>query len=116
MENGNLENWLHQDPEIVDSNQWQRHLTLVERLNIAIDVASALDYIHHHCGTPLVHCDLKPSNILLDRNLVAHVGDFGLARFIHEDNRALSEGFKGTFGYAASGIAFLLSTLLLLFN
>ncbi|KAL2545213.1 putative LRR receptor-like serine/threonine-protein kinase [Forsythia ovata] len=101
MENGNLENWLHQDPEIGDIKQWSRHLTLVERLNIAIDVASALDYLHNHCGSPLVHCDLKPSNILLDGNLVAHVGDFGLARFIHEANHALSQGINGTIGYAA---------------
>ena len=48
-------------------------------MNIAIDVANALDYLHHHCQTPIIHCDLKPSNILLDDEMVGHVGDFGLA-------------------------------------
>nr|GEZ07041.1 protein kinase-like domain-containing protein [Tanacetum cinerariifolium] len=46
------------------------------------DVATALDYCHNHCQTKIVHGDLKPSNILLDDNMVAHVGDFGFARLL----------------------------------
>uniref|UniRef100_A0A0A9CFM8 Protein kinase domain-containing protein n=1 Tax=Arundo donax TaxID=35708 RepID=A0A0A9CFM8_ARUDO len=55
------------------------------RLKIAIDVASSLEYLHQHKPLPIIHCDLKPSNVLLDSDMVAHVGDFGLARFLHQD-------------------------------
>lgn len=80
------------------------------RLSIAIDVASALDYLHQHRPLPVIHCDLKPSNILLDNNMVAHVGDFGLARALHQDQSDLLEKssgwatMRGTVGYAAPGI------------
>ncbi|KAI3795049.1 hypothetical protein L1987_37693 [Smallanthus sonchifolius] len=66
-----------------------------------MDVASALDYIHNHCIPPIVHGDLKPSNILLDVDMMAHVGDFGLARFLGTSNPKSSTGIKGTIGYAA---------------
>ncbi|XP_021803454.1 probable LRR receptor-like serine/threonine-protein kinase At3g47570 [Prunus avium] len=102
MANGSLDSWLH--PRDDDESQSKR-LSLIQRLNIAIDVASALDYLHHHCETTLVHCDLKPSNVLLGDDMVAHVGDFGLARFLLESSdsssqsRTVSAGLKGSIGY-----------------
>ncbi|KAK2968943.1 hypothetical protein RJ640_029750 [Escallonia rubra] len=78
MPNGSLDSWLHP----TQAEEQGSDLNLVQRLSIAIDVASALDYIHHHCETIICHCDLKPSNVLLDDDLCAHVGDFGLARFM----------------------------------
>ncbi|XP_073109556.1 probable LRR receptor-like serine/threonine-protein kinase At3g47570 [Elaeis guineensis] len=72
MPNGSLEEWLH--PKAREDHQ-SRSLSLIQRLNIAIDVASALEYLHHLGSTPIVHCDLKPSNVLLDNDLTAHVGD-----------------------------------------
>ncbi|KAK9191314.1 hypothetical protein WN943_019926 [Citrus x changshan-huyou] len=101
MVNGSLEEWLHPNPEA------PRNLNLLQRLSIAVDVASALDYLHHYCETPIVHCDLKPSNVLLDGELTAHVSDFGLAKFLPEatnnlsSNQSSSVGVKGTVGYAA---------------
>ncbi|KAL7229125.1 hypothetical protein ACSBR2_007761 [Camellia fascicularis] len=60
MVNGSLEDWLHPHPSSADGES--RKLNLLQRLNIAIDVACALDYLHHHCRTPIIHCDLKPDN------------------------------------------------------
>ncbi|XP_058109239.1 probable LRR receptor-like serine/threonine-protein kinase At3g47570 [Magnolia sinica] len=102
MPNGSLEKRLH--PK-VDEQPQLRNLNLTQRLNIAIDVAAALDYLHHHSQTPVVHRDLKPSNVLLDDDMVAHVGDFGLARFLCEvaescsQNQTSTFGIKGSIGY-----------------
>ena len=68
-------------PRVDDAHEEKTNLSLLNRLNIAIDVANALDYLHNHCQTPIVHCDLKPSYVLLDDEWIGHVGDFGLARF-----------------------------------
>jgi serine/threonine protein kinase len=82
----------------------------MQRLNIAIDVAAALGYLHEHGPVPVVHCDLKPSNILLDNEMVAHVGDFGLARFlirqanISSPSMTSASGIKGSIGYIPPGI------------
>lgn len=63
LPNGSLEKWLHP----VDNEM--SHLSILQRMNIAVDVASALHYLHHQCQNPVVHCDLKPSNVLLGNDL-----------------------------------------------
>ncbi|KAL0903312.1 hypothetical protein M5K25_027681 [Dendrobium thyrsiflorum] len=100
MSNGNLDAWLHTEE--------MEHLDLTKRLNIAIDIANALCYLHHECETPIIHCDLKPSNVLLDGDMVAHVGDFGFAKLLHRvvsnplsDSDPSSPVIKGSIGYAA---------------
>ncbi|KAF8026484.1 hypothetical protein BT93_F3076 [Corymbia citriodora subsp. variegata] len=98
MPNGNLEKWLY--PEDVERDGL--NLSLMQRLNVAIDIASAMDYLHHDCDPPVVHCDMKPANVLLDDNMVAHVGDFGLARFLHQTQQETDHstiGLKGSIGY-----------------
>ncbi|KAI0524096.1 hypothetical protein KFK09_003460 [Dendrobium nobile] len=105
MSNGNLDKWLHQ-PSIFD-NDIPKKLTIIQRMNTIIDVASAVDYLHNHGPIPIVHCDLKPSNVLLDEDMVAHVSDFGLARLLIDTTKQSSQtstssiAFKGTIGYAA---------------
>lgn len=106
MPNGSLESWLHSRPGAEnEQNEHSRRLSLLQRINIAIDVACALDYLHHRCENPVIHCDLKPSNILLDEDMVAHVGDFGLAKLFNPEqkdgNQSSSLGLRGTTGYAA---------------
>ncbi|XP_052182021.1 putative receptor-like protein kinase At3g47110 [Diospyros lotus] len=104
MPRGSLEMWLHPNPETENHQDNQvTGLNLLQRINIAIDVASALEYLHRHCHTPVIHCDIKPSNILLNADMVAHVGDFGLARLMSEmnPNQSSSVGVRGTIGYAA---------------
>ncbi|KAF8017472.1 hypothetical protein BT93_H2597 [Corymbia citriodora subsp. variegata] len=79
MSNGSLDEWLQ--PSASQYTEKSK-LNLLQRVNIAIDVACALDYLHRHCETPIVHCDIKPSNVLLDDEKIGHLGDFGLARFL----------------------------------
>ncbi|KAF7825814.1 putative LRR receptor-like serine/threonine-protein kinase [Senna tora] len=102
MSNGSIDEWLHTVAESLDQ---PRTLGLDRRLNILYDVASALHYLHCECEQPVVHCDLKPSNILLDDDTVAHVSDFGLARLLSIFNgisqkQSSTTGIKGTIGYA----------------
>ncbi|KAM3745639.1 hypothetical protein ACB098_06G142900 [Castanea mollissima] len=73
MTNGSLDFWLHQG---LDNENQSRNLSLLQRLNVAIDVAFAIDYLHSHSVQPIICCDLKPSNVLLDNDMVAHVSDF----------------------------------------
>ncbi|KAL6130960.1 hypothetical protein ACLB2K_069338 [Fragaria x ananassa] len=107
MDNGSLEDWLHPSTGNEEVTVAPKSLSLVQRLDIAIDVASALDYLHNNCETPIVHCDLKPSNVLLDSDMTGHVSDFGLSRFLGETttnvsgNQSSSIGIRGSVGYAA---------------
>ncbi|KAK3419715.1 hypothetical protein EUGRSUZ_G00395 [Eucalyptus grandis] len=106
MVNGSLKDWLHPSPSPANVDGNVQKLSLIKRINISIDVASALDYLHNNLQSPVIHCDLKPSNILLDAEMVGHVGDFGLAKIMIEspnDTKASmsSAGVRGTIGYAA---------------
>uniref|UniRef100_A0A0E0MEF6 Receptor kinase-like protein Xa21 n=1 Tax=Oryza punctata TaxID=4537 RepID=A0A0E0MEF6_ORYPU len=107
MPNQSLDRWLHNQHPDSDVSRHISGLTLVQRLNIAVDVANALDYLHNNCEPPIVHCDLKPSNILLNEDFVACVGDFGLAKILSSSgseksiNSKSSTGIRGTIGYVA---------------
>ena len=105
MANGSLEAWLH--PGLPEQDN--KNLSFIQRLNIAIDIASALDYLHNQCERAVIHCDLKPSNVLLDDDLCAHVSDFGLTKVLTDNINAFdhqhssSIGIRGTIGYVAPG-------------
>jgi LRR receptor-like serine/threonine-protein kinase FLS2 len=97
MLNGNLEKWLY-------SHNYC--LSILQRLNIMIDVASALEYLHYGYSTPIVHCDLKPNNILLDEDMVAHVADFGIAKLLGDGDSMMRTMTLATIGYMAPGDVF----------
>uniref|UniRef100_A0A0D9YUY2 Receptor kinase-like protein Xa21 n=2 Tax=Oryza glumipatula TaxID=40148 RepID=A0A0D9YUY2_9ORYZ len=105
MPNGNLDMWLHKKNTSVAS----KCLSLSQRVNIAVDIANAVSYLHHECERSIIHCDLKPTNILLDSDMNAYLGDFGISSLILESKFASLGhscpnsliGLKGTIGYIA---------------
>ncbi|XP_052288505.1 uncharacterized protein LOC102623343 isoform X4 [Citrus sinensis] len=102
MANGSLEEWMHPITEEDKRHKAPGNLNSLKRLNIAIDVACVLKYLHLDCQPPIAHCDLKPSNILLDDEMTAYVSDFGIARFLEAaDEQTRSIGVEGTTGYIA---------------
>eukprot|EP01018_Ginkgo_biloba_P009089 Gb_08205 [translate_table: standard] len=100
--------------EFMPSGSLEKHLynnvcelNLIKRVNIAIDIAHAMEYLHHHLPEQVLHCDLKPANVLLDENMTARVADFGIARITCENSMDLYTStikFKGSIGYIAPGM------------
>ncbi|PHT49336.1 hypothetical protein CQW23_09083 [Capsicum baccatum] len=68
-----------------------------------IDVACSLEYLHHGCSLPVIHCDVKPSNVLLDEDMVSHLSDFGISKLLGEDKGDLYTKTLATLGYIAPG-------------
>ncbi|WMV23712.1 hypothetical protein MTR67_017097 [Solanum verrucosum] len=92
MSNGSLENWLYKE---------DRHLNLHQRVTVMLDVAMAIEYLHHGHVTPIVHCDLKPANVLLDEDMMAHVGDLGISKILAISKSMAYTETLGTLGYIA---------------
>ncbi|XP_052486395.1 receptor kinase-like protein Xa21 [Gossypium raimondii] len=92
MSNGNLEKWLHSEICFLD---------IIQRVDIMIDVAVAVEHFHNGHPTSIIHCDLKPSNILLDKDMVAHVGDFVVAKLLGEGDVMKQTMTLATIGYMA---------------
>ncbi|KAL7587373.1 hypothetical protein Lser_V15G39658 [Lactuca serriola] len=96
MENGTLRQNLYDSNSPLPNND---PLTSNQRLKIAIHSANGLHYLHTGFQSPIIHRDVKTSNILLDKNLNAKVSDFGLSRERPVVDKALSSLVKGTRGY-----------------
>ncbi|XP_044346045.1 probable LRR receptor-like serine/threonine-protein kinase At3g47570 [Triticum aestivum] len=94
MPKGNLDTCLHH--KILSSSS--KCLSLSQRATIATGIANALAYLHNDCERQIVHCDLKPINILLDDDMNAYLGDFGIAGLIGHSSLATSTRLKGTMG------------------
>ncbi|XP_075513609.1 leucine-rich repeat receptor protein kinase HPCA1-like isoform X2 [Primulina tabacum] len=76
------------------------HLDWKRRIRVALGSARGLAYLHELAHPPIIHRDVKSTNILLDENLTAKVADFGLSKLISEtSNGHVSTQVKGTFGY-----------------
>ncbi|KAJ7963127.1 protein kinase family protein [Quillaja saponaria] len=94
MELGNLDEHLSGEDSRVKLLSWE------DRLRIAMDAAQGLEYLHNGCKPPIVHRDVKCTNILLNKNFQAKLADFGLSRIFPTDGGThVSTIVAGTPGY-----------------
>nr|GMC82628.1 G-type lectin S-receptor-like serine/threonine-protein kinase SD2-2 [Ipomoea batatas] len=100
MPNGSLSVYLRKDSQ---------NLSWDARFRVAVGVARGIAYLHEGCQNCILHCDIKPENILLDEDLSAKVSDFGLAKLLGRDFSRVLATMRGTWGYVApewiSGLA-----------
>ncbi|RRT53770.1 hypothetical protein B296_00039658 [Ensete ventricosum] len=95
MAKGSLDRW------IFKKNQRDFLLDWDKRYNIALGTAKGLAYLHEDCESKIVHCDIKPENVLLDDNYHAKVSDFGLAKLMTREQSHVFTTLRGTRGYLA---------------
>ncbi|OIT20904.1 mdis1-interacting receptor like kinase 1 [Nicotiana attenuata] len=104
FEKQSLDKWLHRKRRAASPGQSSiPALDWRKRLKIAIGVAQGLCYMHHDCTRPIIHRDIKSSNILLDSEFSAKIADFGLAKMLNkrDDDPETASAIAGTFGYIA---------------
>ncbi|PON60178.1 Mitogen-activated protein kinase kinase kinase [Parasponia andersonii] len=98
--NGSLQSKLHERLSSAEPLSWP------QRFKILLGTAKGLAYLHHSIRPPIVHYNLKPSNILLDQNLNPKISDFGLARLLTKlDKHVVSNRFQSALGYVAPELA-----------
>uniref|UniRef100_A0A0A9HRX8 non-specific serine/threonine protein kinase n=1 Tax=Arundo donax TaxID=35708 RepID=A0A0A9HRX8_ARUDO len=93
MLNGSLDRWLFGSTS-VPLNWKTRH-------QIALGTAKGLAYLHEKCRSCIIHCDIKPENVLLDASFVPKIADFGLAKLVGRDLSRVLTTMRGTIGYLA---------------
>ncbi|KAF8696376.1 hypothetical protein HU200_037285 [Digitaria exilis] len=114
MDNGSLDTWLHGEALVSGGHPMARarsarreQLDWPTRLKVAVGAAQGLSYMHHECEPPIVHRDVKTSNILLDSEFRAKVADFGLARMLVQAGAPETmSAVAGSFGYMAPECAY----------
>uniref|UniRef100_A0A0E0PQ48 non-specific serine/threonine protein kinase n=1 Tax=Oryza rufipogon TaxID=4529 RepID=A0A0E0PQ48_ORYRU len=113
MENGSLDKWLHGNKLLAGGatarapSVRRAPLDWLARVRVAVGAARGLCYMHHECSPPIVHRDIKSSNILLDAELMAKVADFGLARMLVQAGTPdTMTAVAGSFGYMAPECAY----------
>ncbi|KAK1408153.1 hypothetical protein QVD17_39787 [Tagetes erecta] len=72
-----------------------------ERVSLVLDVARGILYLHQECETRIIHCNIKPHNILFDESWTAKISDFGLSKLLRPDQSGTLTGVRGTRGYLA---------------
>ncbi|XP_023739879.1 probably inactive leucine-rich repeat receptor-like protein kinase At3g28040 [Lactuca sativa] len=98
--NGSLQTRLHERPPSSPPLSWQ------SRFKILLGSAKGLAHLHHSFSPPIVHYNIKPSNILLDDNLNAKISDFGLTRLLSKlDKHVMNNRFQSALGYVAPELA-----------
>ncbi|KAG9457301.1 hypothetical protein H6P81_001809 [Aristolochia fimbriata] len=96
MENGSLEKYIHRK-----NKPPSERLNWNQLYDIALGTARGIAYLHEECRSRILHCDIKPHNILLDKKFQPKVSDFGLAQLMNREHSHVTlSGGRGTPGYA----------------
>ncbi|XP_028767308.1 G-type lectin S-receptor-like serine/threonine-protein kinase SD2-5 [Neltuma alba] len=95
MARGSLNKWIFRSHENAFLLNWNT------RFNIALGTARGLAYLHEECELKIIHCDIKPENVLLDENFTAKVSDFGLSKLMSREQSHVFTTLRGTRGYLA---------------
>lgn len=96
MKNGSLDKWIFAPNHCRD-----KILDWPTRYDIALGTAQGIAYFHEQCRNRIIHCDIKPENILLDENFCPKVSDFGLAKLMGREHSHVITMVRGTRGYLA---------------
>ncbi|KAI9073060.1 hypothetical protein K1719_044980 [Acacia pycnantha] len=92
LPNGNLHDVLHEKNPL-PCLEWN------VRYRIAVGIAHGLTYLHHDCHPAIVHCAIKPKNILLDSDMDPYIANFGIAKLLDQSSSTTSSPVPGTQGY-----------------